>query len=176
MMAVRLLALLVLLADSTALATPPPDSAALEFHGFRAGARLAELDAVVRRYAGRSLRCDRAKADPHVSECRAVVSHPSLGPTVNVWVSAIDSTAGVITLSTTLDADRLDRWRQSIERQYGRVDAQAQGPQWMMQWVRRGRMMRLTWRAERGARAASVSLVDGRVLDAWGRARTTGRR
>ena len=41
----------------------------------------------------------------------------------------------------------------------------------MMQWVRRGRMLRLTWRAEKGAKVASVSLVDGRVLDAWGRSR-----
>ena len=40
----------------------------------------------------------------------------------------------------------------------------------MMQWVRQGRMLRLTWRIERGEKVASVSLVDGRVLDAWGRA------
>jgi hypothetical protein len=180
MMAARLLALLlalpILLTASPARAAPPQqaDSTGLEFHGFRAGARLAELDALVRRYTGRSLRCDHAKADPHVRECRAVVSHPMLGPAVNVWVSAIDSTAGVITLSSTVDADHLDRWRQSIERRYGRVDAQVQGPQWMMQWVRRGRMMRLTWRVERGGKAASVSLVDGRVLDSWGRARSAG--
>jgi hypothetical protein len=176
MMAVRLLALGLVIATSPALAAPPAhhDTTALQFHGFRAGASLAELDSVVRHYAGRSLRCDRAKADRRVSECRAVVTHPSLGATVNVWISAIDSTAGVITLSSTMDADRLDRWRQSIERRYGRVDAQVQGPQWMMQWVRRGRMMRLTWRVERGGKAASVSLVDGRVLDSWGRARSSG--
>jgi hypothetical protein len=41
----------------------------------------------------------------------------------------------------------------------------------MMQWVRRGRMLRLTWRAEKNSKTASVSLVDGRVLDAWGRSR-----
>ena len=28
-------------------------------------------------------------------------------------------------------------------------------------------MLRLTWRIERGEKTASVSLVDGRVLDAW---------
>ena len=42
----------------------------------------------------------------------------------------------------------------------------------MMQWVRRGRMIRLTWRMEKGNRTASVSLIDGHVLDAWGRARS----
>jgi hypothetical protein len=39
----------------------------------------------------------------------------------------------------------------------------------MLQWVRRGRMIRLTWRLERGEKIVSVSLVDGHVLDGWGR-------
>jgi hypothetical protein len=49
-----------------------------------------------------------------------------------------------------------------------------QGTQRMMQWVRRGRMLRLTWRAEGTGMTASVSLVDGRVLDQWGRRRDPG--
>ncbi|HWN18450.1 MAG TPA: hypothetical protein VNO19_05990, partial [Gemmatimonadales bacterium] len=52
---------------------------------------------------------------------------------------------------------------------YGRVGPRIQGAQWMLQWVRRGRMIRLTWRLERGEKVASVSLVDGHVLDGWGR-------
>ena len=94
-----------------------------------------------------------------------------MGGAVKVWVSAIDSVAGVITLSAGVAGETLDRWRQRIESRYGRVGAKAQGSQWMMQWVRRGRMLRLTWRTDRGERTASVSLVDGRVLDAWGRKR-----
>jgi hypothetical protein len=50
-----------------------------------------------------------------------------------------------------------------------------QGTQRMLQWVRRGRMIRLTWRMEGGAQVASVSLVDGRVLDNWGRSSRGGR-
>ena len=145
----------------------PPDTTALEFQGFRAGARLDELQALVRRLDGGQLRCDRAKRDPRVSECRAQVQSPELGGAVALWVSAIDSTAGVITLSRAVDSTLLERWRRTIERRYGRVSATAQGVQWMMQWVRRGRMLRLTWRVERGGKVASVSLVDGRVLDAW---------
>jgi hypothetical protein len=99
------------------------------------------------------------------------VKDTTLGGAVEIWVSAIDSVAGVITLSATVDAGRLDRWRTGIESHYGRVSAKAQGSQRMMQWVRRGRMLRLTWRTDRGKRTASVSLVDGRVLDAWGRER-----
>jgi hypothetical protein len=125
----------------------------------------------MRRLDGSRLHCDRARRDHRVSECRGTVKDTTLGGAVEIWVSAIDSVAGVITLSATVDAGRLDRWRTGIESHYGRVSAKAQGSQRMMQWVRRGRMLRLTWRTDRGKRTASVSLVDGRVLDAWGRER-----
>jgi hypothetical protein len=147
------------------------DTTALEFGGIRAGARLEELDQVVRSSAAKRLRCDRAKADVHVMECRAVLKYPELGGSLKLWVSAMDSVAGVITLSSDVTADQLGRWRESIERRYGRVDPQVQGTQSMMQWVRHGRMLRLTWRIEHGQRTASVSLVDGPVLDAWGKGR-----
>jgi hypothetical protein len=149
----------------------PADTSALEFHGFRAGASLAELERLARGFGARQLHCDRAKADRHVTECRATLNDPNLGGTVNLWISAMDSAAGIITLSRPLTADQLDRWRTTIEGRYGRVDAQAQGAQHMMQWVRRGRMLRLTWRTDGGGQVASVSLVDGRVLDAWGQGR-----
>lgn len=149
----------------------PADTAPLEFHGFRAGARLAELQTLLQALDGGRLRCERAKADRRVSECRATVTDVELGERVSLWVSAIDSVASVITLSSTVSAGQLDHWRRTIERRYGRVDATVQGSQWMMQWVRQGRMLRLTWRIERGEKVASVSLVDGRILDAWGRDR-----
>lgn len=162
------MALLVGLAPAQGSAQPvTADTAALAFRGFRAGARLDELQTLVQRLDGGRLRCERAKRDPRVSECRATVQDAELGGAVSLWVSALDSTAGVITLSRAVDAGLLDRWRQTIERSYGRVDAKAQGAQWMMQWVRRGRMLRLTWRVGRGKQVASVSLVDGRVLDRW---------
>ena len=164
--------LLLLAAARPARAEPmPADTAPLEFHGFRAGATLAELETLLQALDGGRLHCKRAKADPRVSECRAAVTDVELGERVNLWVSAIDSVASVITLSGPVSAGQLDRWRQTIERRYGRVDATVQGSQWMMQWVRQGRMLRLTWRIERGQKLASVSLVDGRVLDAWGRDR-----
>ncbi len=159
------------LRGAPAASEPAPDTNALQFHGFEAGARLDAIEARLRRLDGGHLRCDRAKVDHRVTECRAVLTDADLGGTVNLWVSAIDSVAGVITLSSDLTGDRLDRWRRRIESQYGRVGATVRGSEWMMQWVRRGRMLRLTWRTDRGARTASVSLVDGRVLDDWGRNR-----
>lgn len=157
---------------ATASGTPPQDTSALHFRGFRAGARLAELDTLLRRQGGR-LRCDRAKRDPQVSECRGTVRDSASGP-MHVWVSAMDSAAGVITLSAGLDSSALGAWRRDLERRYGRVAVRTQGGQSMLQWVRRGRMLRLTWRRERGELTASVSLVDGRVLDAWGADRAGG--
>ena len=145
----------------------PRDTSALHFRGLRAGARLAELDAVLRRTGGGRLRCEHARRDPRVSECRGSVSDSAAGR-VSVWVSAVDSVAGVITLSAAVDSGALRHWRRDLERRYGRVTAKVQGTQSMLQWVRRGRMVRLTWRTERGELTASVSLVDGRVLDAWG--------
>jgi hypothetical protein len=175
MVDLRVLALAVLAAVS-----PGPDSARdgrdpapLEFHGFRAGARLDELDAVVGGFAAR-LRCDRAKADRRVTECRARLDHPELGGATELWLSAIDSVAGVITISGPVDATRLDRWRQTLVLRYGRVDPRAQGTQRTMQWVRQGRMLRLTWRVDGARTVASVSLVDGRVLDAWGQSKPEG--
>jgi hypothetical protein len=149
------------------------DTSDLQFRGFHAGASLDELAAVVRRSKGARLRCDRARRDRRVNECRGAIPDSSL-KVVKVWVSAIDSVAGVITLSAAMDGASLGRWRTDLERRYGRVPVKTQGSQSMLQWVRRGRMVRLTWRTERGVPTASVSLVDGRVLDAWGGGRARG--
>jgi hypothetical protein len=168
----RFVLVLALLAWARPAIASTADTTALEFRGFRAGARLDELDRAVRSSSGGRLRCQRAKADSHVMECRATVNDPELGGTLKLWVSAMDSVAGVITLSSGVTANQLDRWRHAIELRYGKVDAQVQGTQRMMQWVRHGRMLRLTWRSENGQKTASVSLVDGPVLDAWGQNRT----
>ncbi|HEX6669694.1 MAG TPA: hypothetical protein VF061_09060 [Gemmatimonadales bacterium] len=167
---VSLVIVLLLLFPAAVSASPPglaaQDTSAHRFRGFRAGARLDEMDALVRRAGGGGLRCDRAKRDPRVSECRGIVPD-SVGP-MRIWVSAMDSVAGIVTLSAAVDSSGLSRWRRELERAYGRVAPKVQGGQTMLQWVRRGRMLRLTWRSERGELTASVSLVDGRVLDAWG--------
>src|SRR4051794_39213891 len=75
------------------------DTSALEFLGFRAGARIAELDAELRRAGEHRLRCKGSRVDHRVTECRALLRQPDAGAAVDVWISAIDSAAGVITLS-----------------------------------------------------------------------------
>ena len=148
-----------------------PDTSRLQFLGFRAGARLDELAVHLDTLGGGRMRCRRSHVDPRVHECRAVLPEEP-GRTVSVWISAMDSVAGIMTLSTVVAPGQLERWREGLERQYGQVGKQVQGRQSMLQWVRRGRMLRLTWRQERGEKVASVSLVDGHVLDGWGRNRT----
>ena len=152
-------------------ATLPPDTTALQFRGFRAGAHLEEIAGLVRGLPQGRLQCDQAKKHRRVSECRGGFTDSALGGPVELWISAVDSVAGIITLRSDLGVDELEQWRSGLVARYGKVGARAQGTQWMMQWVRRGRMLRLTWRQERGNKVASVSLVDGRVLDGWGRDR-----
>jgi hypothetical protein len=170
---VRALAVASLLLAPTLLganaATTAPDTAGLQFLGFRAGARLDELQLHLRGIGGSRLRCRQSRVDLRVNECRAVLNDQELGGSVELWVSAMDSLAGVITLSGVVAPGQLERWRETLEGSYGRVGTRVQGAQWMLQWVRRGRMIRLTWRLERGEQVASVSLVDGHVLDGWGR-------
>jgi hypothetical protein len=151
------------------------DPSGLQFFGFRAGARLEELNHRLRQEGGRPLQCRRSRRDGRVSECRGVLRTSENDPQVDVWVSAIDSVAGVMTLSGSLDREQLEHWRRTLQDQYGTVSIRMQGRQSMLQWVRRGRMIRLTWRLEKGAKVASVSLVDGHVLDSWGRSQVPAR-
>jgi hypothetical protein len=158
-------------AQSSAVPDDPPP---LEFLGFRAGASLTEVSDLVQELGGKRLRCDRAKRDPNVSECRADLWDPKAGTPVSLWLSAVDSLTMVLTLSGPVNAEQLTDWKDTLENRFGLVGARVQGTQWMMQWVRQGRMMRLTWRIEKSQKLASVSLVDGRLLDDWGRTRETG--
>jgi hypothetical protein len=172
---VRALAVATLLLAPTLLganaATTAPDTAGLQFLGFRAGARLDELQLHLRGIGGGRMRCRQSRVDRRVNECRAAMNDQE-GGSVELWISAMDSLAGVITLSGVVAPGQLERWRGTLEESYGRVGPRVQGTQWMLQWVRRGRMIRLTWRLERGQKVASVSLVDGHVLDGWGRSST----
>jgi hypothetical protein len=165
---------LCLLAASGGTATAQsaaPDTAALEFHGFRAGEPLRDIAAHVQRLDGTRLACKRARLDRRITECRSMLTDPTFGGQVELWLSAVDSVASVVTLAGEVAPDQLDQWRSGLEARYGRVGANVQGSQWSMQWIRRDRMIRLTWRIDHSTKVASVAIVDGGVLDAWGRTR-----
>lgn len=153
----------------------PQDTSALGFLGIHAGASLREIASEIQRQRGQ-LRCEQARADPRVRECRGTLPDSASAKGLSVWVSAIDSAAGVIALSAPVGPATLRAWRDQLARRYGAVETATQGKQKMMQWVRRGRMLRLTWRPEGAGTTASVSMVDGRVLDRWGQDRDAGAR
>lgn len=148
-----------------------PDTTPLMFNEVPAGSSLARLSERLRRLGGTPLRCVRSRRDRAVEECRASFTPSGGGATVELWLSAIDSLAGIITFKSSGSSAQLESWRGDLEQRYGPVPTRVQGAQRMKQWVRRGRMVRLTWRREPDGTAVSVSLVDGRVLDGWGERR-----
>ena len=126
------------------------DTTALEFLGFRAGARLEELS-----FGFEQQRLAPLPAIPGRSPGFGVPGSMPKGkgePRVDVWVSAIDSLAGVMTLSGKVDPAQLGNWQDTLQSRYGKVVTRVQGTQPMLQWVRRGRMIRLTWRVEGGTK------------------------
>ena len=155
-----------------ALCSAPPTPASaqgppLSFFGFRAGVSLTETDAQVRLLLGTGLACHRSRADRRLQDCRATISDPAANTPVTIWLAAIDSMTGVVTVSATLTAAGLLRWRDELEAVYGPRRATMDGPQGMVQWIRGTQMLRLTWRYAPGRTQASVSLVDGPVMDGW---------
>jgi len=156
------------------LAAQSVQPVAFDVYGFRPGATLREVSSAVRELDGGALRCDRSRLDTRVNECRATLSMTDVSGPIELWMSAIDSVSGVLTLAGNFAPDEFDALRSRLERRFGQVNAQVQGPQWMMQWVSSGRMMRLTWRAQQGVKSTSLSLVDGRVLDNWQAPRRAG--
>ena len=148
-----------------------PDTTPLTFIDVPAGASLASLASRMRALGGGAPRCVRSARDRSVTECRGSFQQPGSSAPVELWLSAIDSLAGIITFKHTGSSERLNQWRADLEHRYGVVPTQVQGNQRMKQWVRRGRMIRLTWRREAAGTSVSVSLVDGHVLDGWGQKR-----
>ncbi|MGE3526138.1 MAG: hypothetical protein AB7I33_09480 [Gemmatimonadales bacterium] len=143
--------------------------APLGFLGFQAGATLAAIEDQLIDLGGDPLRCRVSRSDSTLAECRATFPDSVTGLVVDVWVASMDRVAGILTLSASPGEGQLLQWRRGLEAVYGRVSPRVQASQWMMQWVRQGRMIRLTWRLASGGQQMSVSLVDGPVLDGWAR-------
>ena len=141
---------------------------AFEFLGFRPGMARHALDTAVHAAGADSVQCLTSHADPHLTECRASLPSADADRTVDLWFSAVNDTATVLTLSATVTASRLDRWREFLSAKYGAPPPRTRGPITMLQWTADRRMLRLSWRAHGRGFDASVSMVDGRVLDAWG--------
>lgn len=179
----QLAATLVLVALCTAAGGQPPQLAAqtpewtrypsLRFLGLRAGDHLATTDAKVADLFGAPLECRSASVDPRVADCRSTFPDPITGRPVELWLSAIDSLVAVLTVSAPVTPVQLQAWRSSLESAYGTTTPTTQATQHSLQWIRHRQMLRLTWRVFSDSTKASVSMVDGPILDGWGRRRNS---
>jgi hypothetical protein len=159
-----LLALLLGAAPSGAQPAP----ADFQFLGFRPGAPLAEVERQAAAYGVAALDCDSARRDARVRECRGTLYAETPTP-LALRAVIIEGVAAIILVTGTVpEAERL-RWEHAFEAAYGMVPVRAGGPQRMLQWIRRGTMLRLVWRGDPALPEVSVSLVDGPTLDGWGR-------
>jgi len=80
----------------------------------------------------------------------------------------MDGLVGILTVSAPVSDLQLGTWRSSLVSAYGDVPVALQGSQRTLQWIRHRQMLRLTWRVRNERTTASVSLVDGPVVDGWG--------
>ena len=145
----------------------PVDTMPLEFLGFRAGVELSALQDHASQAGRGTLTCQQSATDQRLGECRGGLPELDAGRAVDLWASIIDGKGAVTTLSGLLTEARFDRWRDFLEGRYGTPPERHSGPMTVLQWVRRGQMLRLSWRNKGRQYEVSVSLVDGPLLDGW---------
>jgi hypothetical protein len=140
----------------------------LQFMGFRPGDPIAALTRQARVLGVERLSCDTARRDGRVRECRGTLYSDAQVP-LRLRAVAIRDTAAIVLVSGTIPESERLRWERALEAAYGVVPVRADGGQRMRQWIRDRTMLRLVWRGSASEPEVSVSLVDGRTLDNWGR-------
>lgn len=105
--------------------------------------------------------------DARFSECRGVIPTGTDGA-IALIASLISDSAAILILQGPIGPEGVDRWRDDLTARYGSVAPRREHGQESWQWVRRGRMIRLTTRVEQGNRIGSVTLVHGPLLDQLG--------
>ena len=146
---------------------PALDTLGLSFLGFQGGQSRDQLQTHAREAGRGEISCLSATSDLRLSECRGGLPELDSGRSVDVWAALIDDHVAVLTLSSRLSEARLRRWRELLEGRYGPVPERHQGPMYMLQWVRHGQMLRLSWRTKGREFEVSASLTDGPLLDGW---------
>lgn len=165
----------VCLAGATRATTLPAQvPVKLGFLGFAPGASLTAVRAAFTANRGSGWNCRTARGDSSIAECRGTFPDPVHRQPVQLWASMIGGRAGIVTLRADVAAAVLEEWRGALVESYGPAPLRRQGAVRMMQWISNDRMLRLTWHGGPGGLEVSVSLVDGPVLDTWGRPRSGG--
>ncbi len=155
------LTLLALAAAPLAALSAQDRPTPLAFHGLRPAMTRLEADSAVARY-GAQLRC-QATREPRIQACSATARLE--GEPVAVTITLVDGRVAIALVAGRLPADHIADWYATLTRQYGDAEPQQRPGQESFQWLRARQMLRLTVRREAGGLTASVSLVDGMLLD-----------
>jgi hypothetical protein len=138
--------------------------AALQVHGLEPGIAQADLGTRVGQLGGK-LACHGSTANSRLGECLATLSR---APDHRGWTlraSLVEGTAAILILTSPISDRDLDRLREQLIADFGRPNLRNQGAVRSYEWIRSGRMMRLTTNGAADWREVSISLVDGAVLD-----------
>lgn len=158
----RLLILALLLAAGAVPARAQSAPAALEFLGLRPGMPQAAFADAVDALGG-TVRC-QPTSEPRMQSCSGRIPDPD-SEALRLTASLVDGHVGVAMVAAPLAAERIGDWHDQLTRRYGDAPPRRSPGQESFQWIRDRRMIRLTVRRETGGLVASVSLVDGRLLD-----------
>lgn len=108
--------------------------------------------------------------DPRFTECLGRIAPPG-EPVLSLTASLVHDTVAILLLSGPVADSDLPRWRAALDDRIGPAAVRQSQGQTVWQWVRARRMVRITVQAGSGTRMASVSLVDGVLLDGLGEPR-----
>lgn len=133
--------------------------------GLAPGLVQSDLQDRVAKLGGR-LACRTSSVDRRFAECSAILTNAPDGRRWDLLASMVDGTGAVILLKASVETADVASMKQELTNELGRPNYRKQGEQQSFEWIRSGRMMRLTSRPERGKTVVSVSLVEGSVLDA----------
>ncbi len=153
---------LLLAAGVASGGTAQSPTSTLEFLGLRPGMSEPAMQAVIGDLGG-SFRCG-ATTEPRLRACSGTIPDPDVG-VLSVTASMVDGAVGVALVSATLAPTRIGDWHAALTDRYGDAPVQRRPGQEHFQWILDRRMLRLTVRREAARLTASVSLVDGRLLD-----------
>lgn len=155
-------ALLALSAGSgSPLAAQDPD---LEVFGLAPGRPLAALQAQFAKLGAKPA-CKKSPAEPRLTECTGALSASPDRRSWSLTASVVDDTAGVLMLRTSVDLRSRDGIREDWVARFGRPNLRKRGDQESYEWIRGGRMLRLSSRPEGGRYHLLATLVDGAVLE-----------
>jgi hypothetical protein len=143
------------------LAAQEPATVPLSFQGIQPGMTWHSVESVVANQGG-TLQC-QATREPRLHACTARLT--VAGDVLIVTLSLVDSRVGIALVTARLPAERIARWHAELVNRYGERQPTRHPGQESFQWIHAGQMLRLTVRREAGGLTASVSLLDGALLD-----------